>query len=437
MLAAARHWPEHSETYRFAGARIASAFLPADMKALGDKSGFALCDVIISAGKFAGLAPHQPGEPAEFPSIDAAGSLMLPGLVDAHVHLDKAYVAQTQAFPEGDLHASIAAMLQDKARWTEAGLRARAGFGLEQAAAQGVRALRTHLDWMPETPRFVQPVMAELAQAWRGRVQLQCVPLMPVDLIRDAAMRASAIDCAARLGGCLSFFVYDHAGYPALIRAAFDLAAANGFDLDFHVDEGLDAALNGLETIADAALETRFKGKVLCGHCVALSVYDDARRARVLDKAAEAGLAIVSLPLTNLYLQSRAPGRTPKQRGLAPLAEISARGIPVSIGCDNVRDGFYPYGDFDPLAALSVAMQAGHLPPAADWLASIATRPADVRRLGWSGIFAPGAPADFIVLQGRSMHEALARPGAARAIVRGGKLVEPKHPDPRALDGLA
>jgi cytosine deaminase len=59
------------------------------------------------------------------------------------------------------------------------------------------------------------------------------------------------------------------------LRNVFALADRYGLALDFHVDEGLDPALDGLELIADIAAEMRFEGPVLCGHACSLASRND------------------------------------------------------------------------------------------------------------------------------------------------------------------
>ncbi len=79
--------------------------------------------------------------------------------------------------------------------------------------------------------------------------------------------------------------------------------------LDFHVDEGLGGH-NGLEAIADMALQTRFSRPILCGHAVSLMDRSAVDLARIADKLAQADITVCALPTTNLYLQNRG-GCTP------------------------------------------------------------------------------------------------------------------------------
>ena len=112
----------------------------------------------------------------------------------------------------------------------------------------------------------------------------------------------------------------------------------------------------------------RLSGRILCGHGCSLSLHDDDRLARTLAAGAEAGVALVALPTTNLYLQDRNGGRSPRRRGVAPVLEARKAGVEVLLGVDNCRDAFYPFGDYDPLAILRLAVLACHVDPR-DWLA--------------------------------------------------------------------
>ena len=63
------------------------------------------------------------------------------------------------------------------------------------------------------------------------------------------------------------------------------------------------------------------------------------------------------------------------------------------IASDNVRDGFYPYGDYDLIDIFRLAVVAGHLGPD-DWLDATTDIPA--RWIGRARDLAEGASADFI-----------------------------------------
>ena len=51
---------------------------------------------------------------------------------------------------------------------------------------------------------------------------------------------------------------------------------------------------------------TSSQGRIVAGHCCSLALADDDERAATIAKVAEAGIAVVSLPMCNMYLQDRA-----------------------------------------------------------------------------------------------------------------------------------
>jgi cytosine deaminase len=224
----------------------------------------------------------------------------------------------------------------------------------------------------------------------------------------------------------------------ALLDIIFRAAMKNGLDLDFHADETDALEAVSLRRIAEAALRHRFEGKILVGHCCSLARQPDDEVKDTLDKVAEAGLAVVSLPLCNLYLQDRrSDGTTPRWRGVTLLHEMKARGIPVCVASDNTRDPFYAYGDLDMLEVYRSATRILHLDhPVGDWPKAVAATPSSIMRLQNPGTLKAGGSADFVVFRGRNWTELLSRPEQDRIVVRGGRAIERALPDYAELDDL-
>jgi cytosine deaminase len=301
------------------------------------------------------------------PGLQRPSRIVLPGLVEAHVHLDKCHSIERCTDVGGDLDAAIAAQLRDKALWTAEDLRRRASRGLSELIASGCRVVRSHVDWGTGPGQSERPlawdVFGELAsEAARHGVVLQLAALTGIDEMADPARARAVAQSVSETGGVLGSFLLRHRDREEGLRNLFGLADRYGLPLDFHVDEGLDPALDGLELIADVAAETGFEGPVLCGHACSLASRSDGDVARIADKLAARGITVAALPATNLYLQGRRDG-TPDRRGVTRLHELAARGVEIVIGTDNVRDAFCPVGRHDPVHSLSLAVLAGHLDP--------------------------------------------------------------------------
>ncbi|MEP4196553.1 MAG: amidohydrolase family protein [Aliishimia sp.] len=302
-------------------------------------------------------------------------SIVIPALTDAHCHLDKCHTIHRLGTVGGNLMQAIETQKRDKVNWTESDLRHRATRGLKEAQSSGCSTMRTHVDWGQDAhPPLSWSVLTELAQD--TEMHVQCAALIGIDQMADPNFAATAAQHVAQRNGVLGSFIMGHAETVAGVRQAFLMAERFGLALDFHVDEGL-GDFNGLEIIADIALETLTQIPILCGHAVSLMDRTAEDFARIADKLARADISICALPTTNLYLQGRTTG-TPDRRGITKLQELREAGVQIVVASDNVGDAFCPTGAHDPMQALYIATLGAHLDPPLDrWLSAITT---DARR---------------------------------------------------------
>ena len=356
-------------------------------------------------------------------AIDAAPgpatAVIMPLPVEPHVHLDKTFTAHRCHAQKPGLFGSIEAMATDKVNWTANDLRNRIGRGLADAFANGVAALRSHVDWTEPGVPLAWSVMGEVAQDWRGRMVLQRAALVSLELLADAKHGPVIAAKIAKDGGVLGTFIYRHDDLSERLARVFALAVRHGLLLDFHVDEGLEVEAQGFDAVVALTAKHGLEGRVLCGHACSLSTRPENDVARVIDAAAHAGVALTVMPTTNLYLQDMTPGRTPRLRGLAPIHELRAAGVQVLLGADNVADPFYPYGVYDPVDTLRLAAIAAHINPA-EWLEAITTNPARAMGVTVPNI-AVGALADFLLITGADWAAAISNPRANRQIFRAGQ----------------
>ncbi|MFC5607288.1 amidohydrolase family protein [Variovorax soli] len=344
--------------------------------------------------------------------------------VDAHVHIDKNYTVRDVGPANGNLFAAIGRMEEKRALWSVEHFAQRMERAAQQAWRCGTRALRTHLDWpRPEAPRSLL-AFEQLRERWRGRLELQFVSLTPLDVFADAEAGGRIARAVRQSGGVLGAFVYRNEGLVHKLGRVFDLAQEHGLALDFHVDEGLDADATGLRAIAQLTIARGSSGpRVVCGHACSLSVQPAAQAQDTLALCASAGIHLVALPTTNLYLQG-AWDATPVPRGITRLREAAAAGLRPALATDNVQDAFYPYGSYDLLETFGLGVQMAHLAPAGDWLDAVTTHPAAALGLSWDGRIAPGCPADLVVLAATDEYELLDPEGRARTVIRAGRVLQ-------------
>jgi cytosine deaminase len=406
-----------------------------------DAQGFARVDLLVDEGRIAALAPAGAQDFGETPRLPLAGRLALPCFVDAHTHLDKGHIWRRAPNPNGDFPSAIQAVMDDRAaHWDAPDVAARMEFGLRCAYAQGTRAVRTHLDSVGGQSRVSFPVFAEARARWQGRIDLQASPLFGVDFTFEPGHLETVAEMVEKHGSrLLGAVTYMIPGLRGALDALFDLAERRGWDLDFHVDETADPEVRSLEVIAEVALERKFAGHILVGHCCSLARQDDSTQERIIEKVARARLNVVSLPMCNLFLQDRRADRTPRWRGVTALHELRAAGVEVMIASDNTRDPFYAYGDLDMMEVWREGVRILHLDyPHAKWAEVVNAAPA--RALG---VVVPrlavGEAADFILTQARDFTELLSRPQSDRIVVRAGAALRetpPPYSDLDMLEGL-
>ena len=431
----------------FRRARIPLACLPPPLNQSDRTPGSALepwreCDVTVGGNRIVAVrdssAPSA-GPPSER-TTDLGGVLVFPGLLEVHTHLDKCHTWDRAPGVHSDFWESVAILEADSVNWTEEDVYRRADFALRTAWAHGTVALRSHLNTNARVGAGAHAAVERLRAEWHGRIQLQTVSLFSFGEFfgGDAGriVELSARHRATALGG----FPQPGPDLPRQLDRVMAAARELGIGLDFHVDESGLIQAECLRATAEAVLRNQFPHPVACGHNCSLSVQDPGRAHDTLALVKAAGIAIISLPLTNLHLQGRArqpapPGlafgapRTPQWRGLTLLHECIDAGVTVACGGDNVRDAFIGWGDFDPVEVYVESVRIAQLDTRLEFSPSLVTTgPAAIMGLPGYGRIAPGSPADLVVFSARKLYELLARPATPRRFIHGEEFRETALP---------
>jgi cytosine deaminase len=412
----------------------------------GDEDGLARADIEVAHGRVTAIRPAGAAIADATPAIDLDRGMVLPLFADMHTHLDKGHIWPRQRNPDGTFMGALLAVRADSsAHWSAEDVRRRMDFSLRAAFAHGTRVIRTHIDSTPPQHAISWPVFQEMRAAWAGRIELQGVSLVGPDTM----MEPDTLDTIARTvkaaGGVFGGAIADWPTAREAIGNVVATAKRHALDLDVHVDETENPDATALRFLAEAVIDQGFEGRVVAGHCCSITRQDADEQDRTLDLVARAGIAVVSLPLCNMFLQDRhlldgassAARRTPRWRGVTLFHEMKARGIPVAVASDNTRDPFYAYGDLDGLEVLREAVRILHLDhPMSDWPGVISKTPADIMDLPDHGRIAAGLAADLALFRARTWTELFSRPQSDRVILRGGLSANASLPDYRDLDSL-
>jgi cytosine deaminase len=354
--------------------------------------------------------------------VDLEGRLVLPAPAEPHAHLDKALTADIVPNPAGDLLGAIEAWVARYPERTVEEITDRARRAALRSLAAGVTALRTHVDVNEAIGLRGVDALLALRSELASQLDLQVVALVgrPLDGDDGRANRrllAEALERGVDVGGGCPHIDVDPARHVDL---ALEAAAAAGRPLDLHADENLDPASGDLRRLAERIIETGFPHGAVASHCVALGMCDEAEQAEIAALVAAAGIAVVTLPQTNLFLQARGT-RTAPPRGLTAVAALLDAGVTVAAGADNLQDPFNTVGRADPFETAALLVMAAHLDVGAAYDAvSNAAR----RAMGLP-IAGPevGAVADLLAVRAPTLRAAVADAPADRIVVRAGRVV--------------
>ena len=424
-----------SPRFALVRARIPGAFLDV-MPSTPDSEGLVAADIVINDGKVESI--EAPGSQADFPHVDLDDGMVWPTFTDMHTHLDKGHIWPRKPNPNGTFEGALEATLDDRAaHWSAEDIGKRMDFSLRCAYAHGTSLIRTHIDSGPPQHKISWPVFAEMRDRWAGRIDLQGSALLGADKFPDDDYAKDIVQTVKDHGGILGAVAFMIPELDDVLDRMMRAAADAELDLDFHADETGDPKADALRRIADAAIRNSFPGRIVVGHCCSLAIQPAVEAESTMERVAEAGLSVVSLPMCNLYLQGRGTGGTPHWRGVTLLKELDQRDVPVAVASDNTRDPFYAYGDLDMVEVFREAVRILQLDHPVDQWAGVASRdPARIIGREDVSVIRPGLPADLVLFRARAWTEFLSRPQSDRTVLRQGNAIDRTLPDYRELDEL-
>ncbi|WKC22549.1 amidohydrolase family protein [Rhizobium sp. SSA_523] len=376
--------------------------------------------ILIESGMVSAIGQ---GSRTGIKTYDAAGALLLPGFVDAHIHLDKAMLLGRCPICEGNLKEAVRLTAVCKSQFTEEDVYARGSEVLDMAFRSGTRAMRTFVEVDPRVGMRSFDAIRRLAADWAHLIDLQICAFAQegvTDETETLALLAKALEAGATVvGGC----PYTDADPHAHVELIFDLAERFGVDVDFHVDFDLDPENSILPKIIAETDRRSYHGRVVVGHATKFAAFSADRRAGLAAGMRESGISLVVLPATDAFLNGdRSDPMRP--RGLAPASDLAGAGVDVAIATNNVENFFTPFGDASLLRMAQFYANLEQL--AADHSldrvhAMISDIPARMTGLALPDL-AIGAAADFILVKARSAAEAIRRNAPVTAVIRSGRM---------------
>ena len=388
-----------------------------------------LVDIEIDDGHIREICSQSTAEADE--TIECAGRVVIPGLIESHMHLDKALLDKEEPNRDGTLAGAISVTGALKSRFTPDAVAARARQVIDQAIINGTSLIRAHPDVDPIIGLLGVEVLLELRDEYRGRIDLQIVAFPQegilkapgtIDLMREALRRGADV-----VGGC-TYNEADVADCHRHIDMVFDLAEEFGVRVDMHADFADDASdpRFGLAArIAEVTAARGMAGRVAVGHMTSLAGLPAGERRAVLADLAAAGVAVVPLPATDIHLGGRTDTHNIR-RGVVPVRDLWDAGVQCAFSSNNVRNAFTPYGNADLLDIGLFLAQVSHL-SGPDDLARVLTMAtysaADIVGIADRYGIAPGRRADLVVLSTHSVADALLDRPDRCFVIKDGRVV--------------
>ena len=319
-------------------------------------------DVRILNGKFseikANLTPHD-GEEV----IDGKENLLLPPFVDSHVHLDATLTAGQPEWNEtGTLFDGIRIWSERKQDLTKEDVKSRAKKTLLNMVGHGIQHVRSHVD-VTDPHLIAARALLELREELKDQIDLQLVAF-PQEGILSYPHGRELMEQAVKegldvVGGIPHFEFTTEYGWQSV---HFLMALADKYDrlVDVHCDEIDDPASRNLEVLATEAYERGMKDRVSASHTTAMGSYNDAYTYKLFRLLKMSDINFVSNPLVNVHLGGRFD-TYPKRRGVTRIKELTAAGINVSFGEDDIQDPWNPLGDGNMLDAVTMGVYIAHL----------------------------------------------------------------------------
>ena len=369
-------------------------------------------DILVRDGRIVeiGKVAAAPGAKVE----DAAGALVLPGLVEAHTHLDKTLWGM------GWHKHAAGPRLIDKIDHERASKKRLDIDPARQSARQillslgkGTTHIRSHVDIDTEIGLWgIEGVMAT-RERYRDVMDVEIVAFPQSGMLRRSGT-VELMEEAMRLGsevvGGLDPCAIDR-DPKGHLDVVFGLAQRHGRPIDIHLHEPGEIGAFSMDLIFERTRALGMQGKVTVSHAFCLGTPDRDLVDPLIAELAALDIAIMTT--------------APASRPAPPVKRLTEAGVRLCSGSDGIRDTWGPYGNADMLErAMFVGLRNNFRRDDEVELAlDVCTKGgAAVMALQDYGL-APGCQADFVLVDAETLAEAVVGHPPRRLVVKRGAVV--------------
>ncbi|SHF80030.1 Cytosine/adenosine deaminase [Flavobacterium segetis] len=279
--------------------------------------------------------------------IDAKGLLMLPGLRDMHIHIDKTYyggkwnAAPRKGYTVKDMIALeekiIPQLLTDSQRKAEE--------AIELMKSQGTYFARCQTNIDPVSGlKSLEHLLAALEKnrdsfAW----EIVAFPQHGILYSQSESLLREAATMGVDFIGGLDPTTVD-GNLEKSLDVMFQIAIDNNKGIDIHLHEGLPTGKAAIDYIIKKTEENKqLQGKTYISHGFALAKIEQKELEKTAEQMGELGIGVVStIPI----------GRT-----IMPVPTLKKYGVKLMTGTDSIVDHWQPFGNCDMLEKAKLCAQ--------------------------------------------------------------------------------
>jgi cytosine deaminase len=364
-----------------------------------------VADIGVRGGSIVAIEPDLKADAQE---LDAADCLVVPGMIETHIHLDKTCILDRCRIEEGTVAEAVRQTAAAKRDFTVEDVYARGRKTLERCISHGTMHMRTHVELDPGIGMIGFEAIEQLARdyAWALDVELCVFP--QEGLTNNPGTEELLIEGLRRGARTIGAVPYFDTDPRAQIDRIFAIARDFDAEIDMHLDLAETTQGMQIEYVCRKTEEFGWGGRVAVGHVTQMSLLPLERFAAIAAKLASAGVAVTVLPSTDLHLMGRSHDHA-VPRGVVPVEPLRSAGVTCSISTNNVLNPFTPYGDGSLIRMANLYANVCHVSRPADLagcLDMITGAAAKLMRLGDYGIRI-GAPADLVCIDSNSPADAI------------------------------
>lgn len=366
-------------------------------------------DLAIRDGRF-----RPPGKEPPAEVIDAAGTIALPGLVEAHTHLDKTLIGMDWFENRIGPNRNDRILADRKAkRELDMNARRQSARQIFQTLKQGVLHIRSHVDVDTEIGLANIEGVVETREALSDLVDVQIVAfpqsgMLPREgtlALMDATMKAGADIVGGIDPATIERDPVRH------LDAIFALAERYAKPVDIHLHELGDLGAFCLELVIERTRALALQGRVMVSHAYCLGMLDPARQRALIEALAAERISVMTVG-------------SPAAPAL-PLRLMRECGLITASGSDGIQGTWEPWGNGDMLERAKYLAQRNGMTNDADLAECLRICTfGGAEGIGLSGYgFAEGDFGDLVLVPARTLAEAVAVTPQKRTVIRRGRVL--------------